>query len=56
MAGKGGLSSDARPFRGDPVVLAPSPSDMPGDAFVGPDLSGERVDLVIGYPNSVPQG
>ena len=48
VAGKGALSSGARLFRRDPIVLAPSSTDMPGRLLVTPDLSGDRVDLAAG--------
>ena len=48
VAGKGGLPSDARLFRRDPVVMSPIELDLPGQVIVVPDETGDRVDLANG--------
>lgn len=48
VAGRGALPSDARLFRRDPIVLAPTAIEVPGRVFPAPDPSGTCVDLAAG--------
>ena len=48
VAGRGPLPAGAKLFLRDPVVLAPTETDLPGTVIVAPDSSGDRVDLTTG--------
>ncbi len=48
VAGTGMLSAEARLFRRDPIILAPTRLDLPGRLVLVPDASGQRVDLSAG--------